>query len=132
VATMTMPGDRCRDAGSEQHDVGSRQLVGVVQVLTSALGRLLREHRAPVTFHRGIVRGEESRRDHPLKLIFGPDCGERHHGRGALTVLSIFLRMSRPKTAGGLIDQDTIPVAGRGPTDESQPTLMVFWIKRQA
>jgi hypothetical protein len=75
----------------EQPDIGWGQLVGLVQVLTSAVGRLLREHRAPVTFHRGIVRGEELCRDHPLKLIFGPDCGERQHDRGALTVLFLFL-----------------------------------------
>ena len=71
---------------------------------------LLWNHRASVTFHRGVVRGEELRRDHPLKLIFGPDCGERHYGRAALTVSFLFLRMSQPKTTGDLIDQDTIPV----------------------
>jgi hypothetical protein len=65
-----------------------------------------------------IMRGEELRRDHPLNLIFRPDCGQRHHGRAALTVSFLFLRMSHPKTAGCLIDQDTIP---SGPLPPSGP-----------
>jgi hypothetical protein len=116
----------------EEHGVRARQLVGLVQVPTSALRRLLRKHRAPIAFHRRVVRGEELRGHHRLKLIFRPDPDEGHHGRAALMVLFLFLRMSHPKTAGGLIDQDIIPVVGRGPTHESQPTLKVFWIKRQA
>jgi hypothetical protein len=118
----------------QQHRVCARKLVGLVQVLTSALGRLLREHRASVTFHRGIVRGEELSRDHSLKLIYRPDPNESHHGRAALTVSFLFLRMSHPKTAGGLIDQDTIPVVRRGPTDEvnlvCSPQYRALWGER--
>jgi hypothetical protein len=97
----------------EQHSVRARQLVGLVQVLTSALDRQRR---------LGIVLSDHT--DEDGATIFRQACRP-----GALPRLH---RVSHPKTAGGLIDQDTIPVVGRGPADESQPTLKVFWIKRQA
>src|ERR1700733_16049117 len=50
----------------EEHGVRARKLVGLVQVLTSALERLFWEHRAPVAFHRSVVRGEELRGHHCL------------------------------------------------------------------
>jgi hypothetical protein len=41
----------------EQYRVGAGKLVGLIQILAPALERLFAEHRAPITFHRRIVRG---------------------------------------------------------------------------
>jgi hypothetical protein len=56
--------------------------------------------------------------------------------RGQIEVVGVvpppLWRQGHKGQPGGLIDQDTIPVVRHGPTDESQPTLEVSWIKRQA
>jgi hypothetical protein len=56
----------------EQHRIGARELVGLVQVLTPAFKRLFIDHGAPVTFHRGIMRRNELCRDHSFNLM--PSC----------------------------------------------------------
>jgi len=43
----------------EQHRRGARELAGLNQTLASAFERLFPDHRPPVAFGCGIVRGEQ-------------------------------------------------------------------------
>jgi len=53
----------------EQRCVGSGELVRLIQILSPAFKSLLSKHRAPITFHRGVVAGEQLRRQHSLEFV---------------------------------------------------------------
>jgi hypothetical protein len=59
----------------EQHRIGPRKLVGLVQVFAAAFERLFADRCAPVALNGGIVRGKQLRRDHTFKLVFRSDAG---------------------------------------------------------
>jgi hypothetical protein len=52
-------------------DFGALMLVRLAEVIAPALEGLLADHCAPVAFHRGVVCGDELRRDHALPRMTG-------------------------------------------------------------
>jgi hypothetical protein len=95
--------------GIEKHCIGSRQFIGLAQILASPLELLFAEHSAPVAFHGGIVCGDELSRDHALELVFRSDPDEHRHRCFVLTIARVFVRMRHPQRANGLGGENVFP-----------------------
>jgi hypothetical protein len=56
----------------KQPGIAARELVGLAQVVTSALEGLFADDGAPVAFHRCVMRGDELGRDHAFDFVVRP------------------------------------------------------------
>ena len=96
--------------GVQQSGVGAGKFVGLIQIFPVALKRLIPNHGPPITFHRGIMCGDELRREHPLHLIFRTNPDERGNRSAVLTVEGLSVRMGGPKRPNRLIRDSLVPV----------------------
>src|ERR1700738_832676 len=60
----------------EQDRIAARQFVRLVQILLLSLKRLITQRSAPITFHRGVVRGQELCRYHAFEFISRIDADQ--------------------------------------------------------
>jgi hypothetical protein len=97
----------------EQRRVCARQLIGLVQVLPSALECLLRDHRASIAFHRSVVRGEELRGHHRLAAHVGWNAWRAHsspaHRTLAATVRSTTTSMTIRSSRTSSFERAIVP-----------------------
>src|SRR4029077_17441689 len=96
--------------GIQQRGIGARKLVRLPEILAPSLEGLLAKHCAAGGFHRGVVRSDELRGDHPLNLIFRAYPDESGDRSTALTVEGLFIRMGGPKRPNRLTRNSLGPV----------------------
>jgi hypothetical protein len=73
----------------QKRGVGPRELVRLAEVFASAFKRLLADHGAAITFHRGIVACNELCCHHAFQLIVRINANEPCY-RGADLIFSLF------------------------------------------
>jgi hypothetical protein len=102
--------------------------IRLVQVLATPLERLFTDHRTPVTLHRGIVRGQQLSRDHPLQLVSRPDADQRGDGCAILPATSFLTEIFEPQSLNGLIGENIVPGVGLRSTDAFQSALPIIGV----
>src|SRR5262245_33080840 len=65
--------------GVEQRGPRAGELVRLIEALAPALEGLLAEHGPAVTFHRGVVGGDQLCRHHCFQLLLGGDADQRRY-----------------------------------------------------
>jgi hypothetical protein len=96
--------------------------------LAPALKGLLTDHCTAITFHSGIVCGEELRCDHALDLIFRADSNECRYGGAVLAISRVFIGILHPKRLNRLVRENVVPVVGLRSANALQLALMIFGI----
>ena len=112
----------------EQTGVSPGQFVGLGQVFSMTLERLLAEHGAPVTLHRCVVRCEQLSSDHSFKLVFWSNPDQRRDGRGVMFASCLFVRLLNPQRVNCLIGEKEIPTVGLRSTDGFEFPFLVVGI----
>jgi hypothetical protein len=72
--------------------------------------RLFADHGAAITFHGGIVRGEQLSRDRSLQFIFGSNAHQRGESRSEFLFAGVLIGMLKPERFNGLVRKNVVPM----------------------
>jgi hypothetical protein len=94
----------------EEHGVGARQLVSLIEALLPPFEGLLTEHGPAVALHRGVMGGEDLGRKHAFEFVLRTDTNQRRHRRAVLYLACCRIGVRHPESLHGLIGKQVVPM----------------------
>ena len=94
-----------------------------LRFIAPALEGLLADHCAPVAFHRGVVCGDELRRDHALDFILRSNSDQPRDSRVVLPRSHFVIGLLDPERLNRLVAENVVPVVGLRSADAFQGLL---------
>jgi hypothetical protein len=91
-----------------------------LEVIPPALQGLVADHCAPVAFHRGVVCGDELRRDHALDFILRSNSDQPRDSCVVLPLAHFLIGMLDRERLKRLVAENLVPVVGLRSADAFQ------------